>query len=315
MDNVIDASKRFPEARSKKPQSTQLDQLRQSARTDKGDAILLAQRLGEIAQKVSPRRPKDAARQWFDALWNGDRWEKRKRYILFPGETAPDPVASNGADWAALIELAAKTLYPDDSATSTKERARICRDVLRGTCFLPAANFGPLRSDSAQTLMAALATKTCEAIEAKTEIVELWEALEETPFDLQSYDLEQPIYDDQGIIDPVIAAIRESDRYEGDTYSRGPLGEAARMAAEVSCYRYRQLPGSSYRFEPRPGPGHEDWAFPIVKLGLVGYRYRSRIFVVPHDFTDELPFDQEFEDGGKAADERVLEWLDRKSVV
>lgn len=315
MDNVIDASMRFAQPRNEKARTPQLDKLRQSGRTSRNDAILLAHRLGEIAQKLSPKSPKAAARQWFDALWDGDRWEKRKRYILFSGETAPDPVASNGADWAALIQQAATALFPDDSTTSAKERARICRDVLRGTSFLPATNASPLRSDSAQALMVALAAKTCEAIEAKTEIVELWEALEETPFDLQSYDFTQPEYDEEEINDPLIAAIRANDRYEGDAYSCGPLGDAARKATDVSRYRYRQRSGSSYRFEPRGGHGHEDWAFPIIKLGLVGYRRASRIFVIPHDFIHDLPYDQEFEDGDKAADERVLEWLVAKQIV
>jgi hypothetical protein len=315
MDNVIDATKRFAQPRSEKTRTPQLDKLRESSRTPRNDSILIARRLGEIAQKLSPKRPRDAARQWFDVLWNGERWEKRKRHILFPGETVPDTVASSGADWAALIQQAATALYPDGSATSVKERARICRDVLRGTSFLPALNASPLNSDNAQTLMAALASKTCEAIEAKTDIVALWEALEQTPFDLQSYDSEQPEYDEEEIKDPVIAAIRASDRYEGDAFSQGPLGEAARKAADVSKYRYRQWPDSSYRFEPRGGHGHDDWAFPIIKLGLVGYRRTSRIFVIPHDFANELPFDQEFEDGDKAADERVFEWLVAKQII
>lgn len=315
MDNVIDATKRFAQSRTEKSRTPQLDKLRESGRTRRDDAILIAQRLGEIAQKLSPKSPKAAARQWFDALWDGDRWEKRKRYILFAGETAPDPVASSGADWAALIQQAATALFPDDSSTSVKERARICRDVLRGTSFLPATTNGPLRSDSAQTLLVALAAKTCEAIEATTEIIELWEALEETPFDLQPYDFEQPEYDEQEINDPLIARMRASDRYEGDAFSRGPLGDAARKAADVSRYRYRQHAGSSYRFEPRGGHGHEDWALPIIQLGLVGYRSKSRIFVIPHNFTNELPFDQEFEDGDKAPDERVFEWLVAKQIV
>jgi hypothetical protein len=315
MDNVIDATERFREPRSEKKRPDQLDKLRQSNRTLRNDAILIARHLGEIAQKLSPKNPKAAARQWFKALWDGDRWEKRKRYILFANETAPDPVASNGADWAALIQQAATALFPDDSTTSAKERARICRDVLRGTSFLPATTTSPLRSDSAQTLIVALASKTCEAIEAETEIAELWDALEETPFDLHGYDFEQPQYDEEEINDPIIARIRASNRYEGDAFSRGPLGDAVRKAADVSRYRYQQLSGSSYRFEPRGGHGHEDWALPIIQFGLVGYRSKSRIFVIPQDFAKELPFDQEFEDGDKAPDERVFEWLVAKQIV
>lgn len=319
MDNVIDATNRFTQPHTERTKATPLDKLRLSGRTTRDDAILLAKRLGEIAQKLTPNNPKATARKWFDALWDGDRWEKRKRYILFSGETAPNPVASNGADWAALILHAATDLYPDEHSTSVKERSRICRDVLRGTSYLSAPNLGPLQSDSAQTLMVDLAKKTCEAIEAKTEIVELWEALEQTPFALQSYDFQQQEQDEEEIDDPFVTAMRTtmraSYRFDGDAFSQGPLGDAARLGAEVSQYRYQQWPDSNYRFEPRTDYGFEDWPFPIIKLGLIGYRRKGRIFVIPHNFVSDLPFDQEFEDGEKFADDRVFEWLVAKQIV
>lgn len=315
MDNVIDASNRFVGSREDKPKVTPLDKLRQSARTERDDAILLASRLGQIAQKLSSKQPNAVARRWFNELWGGERWEKRKRYILLDGEAAPDPIASNGADWAALIERAATSLHPDDSATSIKERARICRDVLRGTSYLPALGAGPILSDSAQLLLVALTTKICDSIDAKTGMVRLWEALEQTPFDLQSYHFSQPIYGAEYANDPVNAVFISTDRYNGDTYSQGPLGEAARGAEQIAHFRYRQDHESSYRFEPRKGYGHADWQYPILLLGLVGYRRESRIFVIPHNFVDELPFDQEFDDEEKSLEDRVVEWLVMKEVV
>ena len=309
MDNVIDATQRFPQSNPDKQKVTPLDRLRQLPRTERGDATLLATRLGEIAQKLSPDRPQAVAKQWFDKLWAGDRWAKRKRHILFKGERAPDPIASNGADWAALVEQAAASLYPDDSTTSIKERARVSRDVLRGTSFLPASNSIPLRSDSVQSLMASLCTKVLDAIELKTELVQLWEVLDQTPFDIHSKRFDQPTYSDEKLDNPLIAAMHAHDRYDGDAYSRGPLGKASRLAEAVSVIRYRQFDHSYYRFEPGSRSHEQDWAYPIMRLGRRGHIRRTRMFVIPHEFVKTLPFDQEFDDGEKALDERVMEWL------
>ena len=60
MDNVIDATQRFPQSNPDKQKVTPLDRLRQLPRTERGDATLLATRLGEIAQKLSPDRPQAA---------------------------------------------------------------------------------------------------------------------------------------------------------------------------------------------------------------------------------------------------------------
>ncbi|MEH6790619.1 hypothetical protein [Parasphingorhabdus sp.] len=315
MKNVIDASSLFEKSNNANAKPSVMDELRQSPRTDRDDAILIAKRLGEIAEKLSPQQPKAVAHKWFDALWNGDRWEKRKRYVLFHGETAPDPVASNGADWAALIEHAAKSLFPDESNTSEKERARSCRDVLRGTTYLPALSTAPLRSESAQTLLVTLTAKICDAIEAQTDIGELWEAMDQAPFAIHSYDFVKPTYDDEDSVDPFDATLRLHDRYDGDAYSKGPLGEASRKAGEVSGFLYRQRSDQSYRFEPSTRNADESWQFPTISLGLAGYRHESRIFVIPHDFLDDLPFGRErYEDGETEDDELIYEWLVMKNV-
>lgn len=60
----------------------------------------------------------------------------------------------------------------------------------------------------------------------------------------------------------------------------------------------------------QPGP----WRRPHRAQGRPERRL-AIIFVVPHDFIHDLPYDQEFEDGDKAADERVLEWLVAKQIL
>lgn len=315
MDTVIDAEHRFSPANSGKGKSTALDQLRRSPRTTREDAVLLASRLGELAQKLSPEKPKALAKQWFNELWDGDRWAKRKRHILFHGESPPDPIASDGGDWAALITHAAKFMFPDDSPTSIKERTRVERDLLRGTSFLPAANLVPLRSDDAQSLMSVVAATIEDAIGAKTELVQLWEALDQTPFGIESYNLEKPAYSEEQLQNPIIAEIARNCRYDGDALYRAPLNTAARLASEVSKLRYRQFDGRDYRFETGSAPGYGEWSYPILRLGLLGHRRNGRIFVIPENFIDELPFDQAFDDGEVALEVRVLEWLISKGIL
>ena len=315
MDTVNDAEHRFSPANAGKSKSTALDQLRQAPRTTRADAVLLASRLGELAQRLSPEKPKALAKQWFNELWDGDRWAKRKRHILFQGESPPEPIASDGGDWAALITHAAKIMFPDDSSTSIKERTRVERNLLRGTSFLPAANLAPLRSDSAQSLLAVLTARIEDAIEAKTELAQLWEGLDQTPFDIRSYRFEKPIYSQEGLENPMIAAMATSRGYDGDALSCGSLGVAARLANEVSRLRYRQFDFEGYRFEACKAQGFGDWSFPVLRLGLLGQRRNDRLFVIPEGFINELQFDQAFEDGETVIEERVLEWLIAKGIV
>lgn len=141
-DNVIDATDRFAEG-SARPKTTVLDLLRRTRRVALPDRPVMALRLGIIATKLDPDRPRRAAKAWFEQAWQGDRWAKRKRFVLLPGDTAPDPeddgaYVATGSDWAALIERAAFAQHPGSSPVSTSDRNRAIRDILRGTTFVPA---------------------------------------------------------------------------------------------------------------------------------------------------------------------------------
>lgn len=314
-DTVVHAAARFVQGKSTDAKATAVDALRRIGRIELADRALLALRLGEIAARIGPDQPRAIAKAWFDRAWEGDRWAKRKRYICFPGERAPDPFdegayAASGADWAALIEQAAKALHPTDGSISEKERARISRDILRGTALLPALPSVSLTAESAQQLVIALARKVADKIETETDLCRLWDVLRETPFKIESYDLErrEPVtYSDIGVLDSLTAL----SRYDGDTYSRGPLGEASKRAEEASAFRCRQWPGTAYRFVRSASDKEEHWSYPIFFLGLIGVGRMARMFVFPQNFTDDLPPN---EDELHPSD-RVLDWLLLKGLT
>lgn len=317
MDNVIDASERFRDGNGTRQRLTPIDRLRKSTRVPRGDAILIARRLGELAETIEPGKAGKVAKRWFDLLWHGERWAKRKRFVLLAGEAPGDAMASSGADWAALVEQAAKDVHPADSDTASKERARVCRDLIRGTVFLQTEYSGPLRADTAQTLLSTLATNICQAILDRTELLQLWDVLEDTPFDIEFIDQDRPILTPEQAADPVMAAILTSRGYEGDPYSLGPLGEASRLAADLPKYNHPRANPSSVRFEPTE-QRDSSWQFPMIGLGVFAKRVNARIFVVPDDFPRELPSEHEFHRADEdwfSKDELVFDWLVHKGII
>lgn len=156
-NNVIDASSRFDQG-PKRRRSSPLDAIRHVRRIQLGDRATIATNLGRRAAEQDPAKPLRAAKLWFRRAWDGDRWDKRKRYIVLPSEQAADPQAegayiASGSDWAALIEQAA-IASAGDTATADADRNRVMRDLLRGTQFMPALPSVPAGSYNAQALIA-----------------------------------------------------------------------------------------------------------------------------------------------------------------
>ncbi len=318
MTNIVDATDRFGSNSKQSPKPTPLDELRRTKRVVLHDRPILAVRLGELAARIDPGHPETVAQRWFEHAWPaGDRWGKRKRLISFPGEDLRDPgdpgaYAAAGSDWAALIDQAAKALFPKEESTAERERARFNREMLRGTTFLPALNVAPLRDENARTLISTVATKIAEKLENETDVIRLWNVLATTPFSIESFDLERPEPDANPDTD--IMTARFARRHGEDRYSNGPLGEVSKLAQDVSAIRYRQVDQWGYRFEPSTSHD-QDWVYPILRLGLRGHSRQAKIFVIPQDFVQDLPFDQEFDDGEKALEERVMEWLIAKGLM
>lgn len=288
--DVIDASNRFGGRRPlpKREKESSLDPMRRRTRIDPADRRLLAERLGEIAAKQSPDKPSAAAKKWFERAWHGDRWEKRKRFILFPGEAVSDPhsestFVASGSDWAKLIDEAAQSLFPADDKPSALERERVRRRVLQGTEFLPALPPLPLGMEGAQDVLASLAAKVSQKFERETEIVRLWEILATTPIGITHYDPEWA-------------------EDELNAYMSGPLGQAAKLAGRVRGLSEEHI------FKPSESYDHE-WCYPSVQLGLRGHRRQTRMFVVPFNFREQ------FRDDELLDVDEMLEWAAAKGLI
>jgi hypothetical protein len=104
----------------------------------------------------------------------------------------------------------------------------------------------------------------------------------------------------------------ESQKYEGDDYSTGPLGPAAKRANEISQYTFISNAHSGFRFESSTSDSEPAWSYPSLRLGLRGHRRLLRLFVVPHDFMADLPVRIE-EDA--APDDCIIEWLITKGLM
>ena len=252
MTNLIDASDRFaPGERTRtrgegsRTRSEALDLLRQTKRVAMADRSLFAIRLGEAAARIDPQHPEHIARRWLEQAWPAsDRWAKRKRLICFPGEEPRNPhddgsYVASGADWAALIDQAARTAHPGDHVTSVQERARFARDMLRGSAFLPALNIAPLGDDDAQYHVFRMAAMIAEKIEQETDLPRLWEKVGKVPFDIHSYHLEEPEH-----FNELPAWLR---KHAQDDYATGPLGDAALLAQDIADFRYRKTLTASNR--------------------------------------------------------------------
>lgn len=319
--NVVDATERFGQRARERPVPLKpIDILKGTKTVPIADRPILATHLGKLAAQIDPARPRSPAKRWFDLAWQGDRWEKRKRYICFPGESPTDfrsegAYVAKGTDWAALIEQAAIMQCPGEGDTVERERHRVHRNLLRGTSYLPEPEAGPLEEIDAQGLIVEWTRKIAARIEENTLLERLWEALKATPFDVMSYRREPSEY----------------SGYEGDDYSHGPLGAVAERAMEISRFRYSDDPNDLYRFEPikfqreedwtyakfGSSRGELDWAYPTLRLGLRGHSRRGRIFAVPNDFMLDLPplYHEDDEEYLKSPDDRVMDWLIAKGLM
>ena len=155
-DNVIDlAAHRNPEARRAQRDSdrnndakTLLDNVRSITRLEQNDRQTLASNLGVLVNQLEPKNPKDLARK----ILGPDRWQKRKRYILFPPKESPDPsarYAATGSDFAKIIEqlIDEKVLKGFDRAQATIETVYA---TLKKTSFVPPPRFELPKSADAE---------------------------------------------------------------------------------------------------------------------------------------------------------------------
>ena len=297
-DNVINATSRFGQERPRGyaletgEKVTLLDRVASATRIRPEDRVTIATRLGELAVRQNPARPQDAVREWFNSAWSGDRWDKRKRYVILPGEVAGDPhvhgtYVAVGRDWAALIRQAAAAEAAGEGAVAEAVRSRMIRDILRGTAFVSALDPVPKAGDSVQEQMALFADRVGSLLNERSGIERLWSVLDVAPFEIG---VSSP---DQTPDEP--AFVTETRKF---AYSMG--ADPDEMGWQVG---FTSAPNADTA-----------WANPSVLLGYRAHRRQTRMFVVPQDFIRELPavFDLEdfFEPG-----EHLLQWLIVKGLM
>ena len=274
------------------------------------DRVTLASNLGEWAAKIDPENPARVAKRWFDR-WDGDRWQKRKKFICFPGEDSRDPaaagqLAASRGDWKALIDAAAYDQFPQEGPAAERDRENLRRSLLRGTKHVPEVERLSAGDADAQRLMISLTQKICDRMADVQGLDRLWEVLQMTPFAIDEAGLND--FDNNGHDDNAIemasrsaSGIRDLVPWYGRKFVADPLA------------RFGKVDASS----PETADAETAWAFPQLRLGLLGFGIDTRIFVVPPDLIAQLRAAGNFD---IRQDDDDLEcwistWLDWKGLI
>lgn len=329
-DNIIDGRSRFQSKSQQKSASRSVLAIMErdnSPRIPPEARVTLASNLGEWAAKVDPENPARVAKRWFDR-WDGDRWQKRKKFICFPGENSRDPaaagqLAANRGDWQALINAAVYDHFPNEGSAAKRDRENLRRILLRGTKYVPNVDRLSAGDLDAQRLLITFAQKVCERMANVQGLGRLWDVLQTTPFSIlegDANDFDNRGYGSNEIQTAACAAddIRDLLPWLG----RERLIDGSMRFAKVNTIdsqlrwafpEYGNLDASNLEaIDPQI-----QWAFPQIRLGLLGFRLDTRIFVVPADFLDELRaagFDQIRETDTDLA-HWVSTWLDWKGLI
>ncbi len=112
-----------------------LARLKQKKRLPRADGATIARNLGRMIADIDHGRGLLIAKRVLK-----DKYEKRRRYVEFPGENEADRYASSGGDFARIIQdlTLEKKQRGFDSANATIETVY---DALLGTSLLPPSRF------------------------------------------------------------------------------------------------------------------------------------------------------------------------------
>jgi hypothetical protein len=280
-DNIIDGSSHFGSkpTRNAVPRSI-LDIMEEdtSTRIRPEDRVTLASNMGGLAAELDPQDPSRGAKRWFDK-WDGDRWQKRKKFICFPGEANRDPaaagqLAASRGDWRALINAAVHDRFPQAGPAAERDRENLRRTLLRGTKYVPEVERFSAGDADAQRLMISLTHMICDRMADVHELDRLWEVLQTTPFSLDTAgfaDFDNNGYDDNAIEMASREASSIRDLVPG--FGRGYVADPLVRFCKVS---------------PETADAEIAWAFPQLRLGLLGFQVDTRIFVVPPNVIAQL---------------------------
>lgn len=312
-DNIIDGRSRFQSnAQQKSASRSVLATMERdsSPRIPPEARVTLASNLGEFAAKIDAKNPARVAKRWFDR-WDGDRWQKRKKFICFPGEDSRDPavagqLAANRGDWQALINAAVYDQFPNEGSVAERDRENLRRTLLRGTKYVPNVDRLSAGDVDAQRLLITFAQNVCNRMADVHGLRRLWDVLQTTPFAIHQIDIDHSEsisrYDKAIEISSRAAnAIRDLEPSFGREWGVDRLGRFDKV----------------YISAPETAEAEIAWSLPKIRLGLLGYKVDTRIFVVPNNFLDELRaagFDQIWETDTDQA-HWVSTWLDWKRLI
>jgi hypothetical protein len=311
-DNIIDGRSRFqPNAQQKSASRSVLDIMERdsSPRIPPEARVTLASNLGEFAAKIDAENPARVAKRWFDR-WDGDRWQKRKKFICFPGEDSRDPaaagqLAASRGDWRALINAAVYDQFPNEGSAAERDRENLRRTLLRGTKYVPNVDQLSAGDVDAQRLLITFAQKVCDRMADVQGLRRLWDVLQTTPFTIH------PIHNDHSenisgydkpveIASAAANAVRDLDPSFGREYVVDRL------------VRFGQV----YGRDPETTEAQIAWSLPKIRLGLLGYGVDTRIFVVPENLLTELRVTglHDIHESDGLAD-WVASWFDWKGLI
>lgn len=313
-DNIIDGRDRFAAKATGNAVPRSILAIMEedtSTRIRREDRVTLASNMGDWAAKISPQDPSRVAKRWFDK-WDGDRWQKRKKFICFPGEAprnpaAPGELAASRGDWQALIDAAVHNRFPLAGPAAARDRENLRRTLLRGTKYVPEVQRLSAGDADAQRLMISLTQKICDRMADVHGLDRLWDVLQITPFTV------------------VWAGLNDFDNNGHDDNAIEMASRAASDIRDLVCWfgleRFDKNMlarfGKPFASDPVPDDAEIDWAFPQLRLGLLGFQVDARIFVVPPNVIAQLRAagDYDIREDDDDLESWISTWLQWKGLI
>ena len=193
--------------RSYAPSEDAVKKFSEAKRLDAADQRTAAINLGKLAALLRSQDPLDGVRQIIVGSGLAGVQEKRKRFFRLPGEEAPSSSKdgtynASPTKYVSLAKAAGRLLSGSrDKGLQEKEERAALRILIQGTSFLPSYVPATQAEQSIKGLLEEYAVRLAEAIEQRTRITELWEALETTPVEIDAEEEPMPpsIYGDDAV--------------------------------------------------------------------------------------------------------------------
>jgi hypothetical protein len=226
--------------------------------------------MGKLAALVNPNKPYQGAMQIITASKLSGVKNKRKRFFRLPGEDAPFPCEpgtynANPSNFISLAKAAGRLISnSSDKALQEKEEKRALHALLLGTSYVPSFMPESLAERSVKGLLEEYASRLAEAIEARTRITQLWEALETTPISVsETYqsDVHQSEYGPAAVFPPELVEAQFG------SYAKGAHFEPAQLWGQIS----------------------DSWAKPSFALGYLMATYELYALRIPEEKAHLFP--------------------------